>query len=79
MKDVLGQADLELLIPQGLPFDQVADWVDVDGWRHSPEFQEEMVAEVVEPIVMRRGVLVRLGRVIMGAPPARQATSAYES
>jgi len=69
MKDAICRADLEILVPQDLPFDAVADWVQVVGWRHREDFKEEVVAEVLEPIVTRRGGLVRLGRVIMGGPP----------
>jgi hypothetical protein len=54
--------------PIGKPFDDIADRVYVDGWRHQVDFTSEVVAEVIEPIVIYRGKLVRRGRVVMGAP-----------
>lgn len=56
--------------PAGRPYDEVADVVDITGWRYGPEFAAEVVAETVEPVVLDRGTVVRLGQVIMGAPPS---------
>ena len=74
MLDALSSAGLEVVIPIGKPFDEVADSVHVEGWRHHEDFSSEVVAEVLEPIVKYRGALVRLGRVVMGAPPQNEAT-----
>jgi hypothetical protein len=68
MMSAIAAAGLEIVVPLGRPFDEVADRVHVDGWRHREEFAAEVVAEVVEPIVMSGGALVRAGRVVMGAP-----------
>ncbi|QFR01157.1 hypothetical protein F9278_38830 [Streptomyces phaeolivaceus] len=59
--------------PVGEPYDAVADVVDIAGWRYGPEFTAEVVAETVEPIVLDRGTVVRLGQVIMGAPSSAGA------
>ncbi len=69
MLDELQRAGLEIIVPLGRPFDEIAHLANVDGWRHHESFSAEVVAEVVEPIVTYRGELVRLGRVVMGAPP----------
>jgi hypothetical protein len=63
-------ADGELCIrdPVGAAFRDVADVVDVVGWRHSSVFVEEVVAETIEPVVLHRGRMIRQGRVVMGAP-----------
>lgn len=68
MLDELKKGGLEIVIPLGKSFDEVADVVSVDGWRHHENFSAEVVAEVVEPIVTYRGDVVRRGRVLMGAP-----------
>ena len=69
MLAALADAGLEIEVPTGKPFDEVERWVNVDGWRHHESFSGEVVAEVVEPIVLYQGVLLRQGRVVMGAPP----------
>ena len=68
MLDALTAFGLEIDVPRGKPFEDVADLVHVDGWRHHEQFTAEVVAEVTEPIVKSGGALVRLGRVVMGAP-----------
>jgi hypothetical protein len=75
MLDALRASGLEVDVPLGEAFERVADAVHVDGWRHESRFNAEVVAEVSEPIVRAGGVLVRLGRVVMGAP-TEQASSA---
>lgn len=60
--------DITTQDPTGRPYESVADVVDIVGWRYGPEFTAEVVAETVEPVVLDRGTVVRLGQVIMGAP-----------
>lgn len=74
MLDALKQAGLEIDIPTGKSFDEVADLVDVEGWRHHEDFSSEVVAEMLEPIVTHRGKLIRPGRVVMGAPLQEKST-----
>lgn len=62
------KAGLEILIPQGKRFDEIANYVDVIAWRHHEDFSEEIIAEVLEPAVFYQGRLVHTGIVIMGAP-----------
>ncbi|WP_149829144.1 hypothetical protein [Streptomyces tailanensis] len=64
----LHSMDITTQDPTGKPYESVADVVDIAGWRYGPEFTAEVVAETVEPIVLDRGTVVRLGQVIMGAP-----------
>jgi hypothetical protein len=69
MLDALREAGLEIVEPLGKPYREVSELVQVEGWRHHADFASEVVAEALEPIVSFRGVLVRPGRVVMGAPP----------
>ena len=68
MTQAVASTGLEVIDPAGLPFAEVAEMVQVIGWRHGPEFAHEVVAETVAPIVLHDVELVRPGRVIMGAP-----------
>jgi molecular chaperone GrpE (heat shock protein) len=68
MLSALDGTGLTVVDPVGQPFDDVAEAVEVVGWRHGPEFHDEVVAETVEPIVRHGAEVVRLGRVVMGAP-----------
>ena len=77
MLDALAGFGLDIDVPRGRSFDDVADLVHVDGWRHHEQFTSEVVAEVTEPIVKFGGAVVRLGRVVMGAP-VDQATDTSE-
>jgi hypothetical protein len=68
MLDTLSKAGIEAEIPLLKPFDEVAESVHIEGWRHRQEYTAEVVAEVIEPIIKHKGELVRMGRVVMGAP-----------
>jgi hypothetical protein len=68
MLDALRLAGLDMIAPLGQSFEQVADLVQIEGWRHGEQFDGEVVAEVLETIVLCQGALLRPGRVIMGAP-----------
>jgi hypothetical protein len=69
MLSALAREGLDIIIPANKPFDEVADLVHVEGWRHSDKFTSEVVAEVLEPIIYYKGNMIRMGRVVMGAPP----------
>ena len=69
MAEALDGAGLDVVDPVGTPFDEAQEHVEVVGWRHGAEFTDQVVAETIEPIVRHDGVVVRSGRVIMGAPP----------
>ncbi|MGK5558633.1 hypothetical protein ACSNOI_44225 [Actinomadura kijaniata] len=58
--------------PVGLPLAEVADRVEVIGWRHAPEYPAPVVAETHEVVVLHRGTVVRPGQVTMGAPPPNE-------
>lgn len=73
MLDALTAFGLEIDAPRGRSFEEVAELVHVDGWRHHEQFTAEVVAEVTEPIVKFGGAVVRLGRVVMGAPVEQAA------
>jgi hypothetical protein len=79
MLDALKGAGLEIGIPLGQSFQEVADLVHVEGWRHHEQFSSEVVAEVVEPVITSGGRLVRLGRVVMGAPADQAVTESEPS
>lgn len=71
MLDALKKAGLEIEIPLHKTYAEVAENVEIEEWRHHQDFTEEIVVDVKEPIV-RRGSLIRAGRVIMGAPLSAQ-------
>ena len=79
MLDALRASGLEIDVPLGQSFEQVAEAVHVDGWRHEAQFTGEVVAEVSEPIVRAGGALIRLGRVVMGAPVDHAGSAAPEN
>lgn len=68
MAEALDGAGLDVVDPLGAPFDATQAHVEVLDWRHGAEFTDEVVAETIEPIVRHDGVVIRNGRVIMGAP-----------
>jgi hypothetical protein len=70
MLAVIESGGLLIVDPTGRPLDEVADAVEVMGWRHGVEFDDKVVAETIEPIVRQGADVVRRGRVIMGAPTA---------
>jgi hypothetical protein len=72
MLDAICATGIEIERLTGRPTDEVLDIVDVDHWRHAPEFEEQVVAELLEPAVLFEGELLRTGRVVMGAPEQAQ-------
>ncbi|NUO80104.1 hypothetical protein HUU05_08510 [candidate division KSB1 bacterium] len=76
MQTVLNEAGIEIIAPLGRPYEEVADFVNVMHWRHHEQFTAEVVAEVLEPIVKRRGQAVHLAHLIMGAPPKPEEPAA---
>ncbi|MFF3573719.1 hypothetical protein ACFYXQ_38775 [Nocardia jiangxiensis] len=68
MLSALDRAGLTVQDPAGQPYRDVADAVEVAGWRHASDFHDEVVAETIEPIIRHGDEVVRLGRVVMGAP-----------
>lgn len=79
MLEALGATAFDVVDPLGRPFDEVADVVDVVGWRHGAEYDREVVAETIEPIVHHEAVVIRHGRVIMGAPAPAAVKTGEES
>lgn len=75
--DALRQAGLELEVPFHKTYAEVAEDVEIDQWHHLPDLTEEIVIDVLEPI-LRKGKLWRAGRVIMGAPLQAEPGSAEE-
>jgi hypothetical protein len=67
MLDALKKAGLEIEIPLNKSYAEVADSVEIEHWRHFQDISEEIVIEVIEPII-RKGSSRRAGRVVMGAP-----------
>ena len=68
MVDLLNNAGLEIETPLGVPYQQIADRVDISGWQHRKEFTEEIVIEVQEPIVTYQNMVIHLGVVTVGMP-----------
>lgn len=74
MAGALDALGLVVVDPLGKPFDETEHLVEVTGWRHGSEFEAEVVAETLAPIVLHHDVPVRHGRVIMGAPSTKDST-----
>jgi len=70
MLDALRDAGLEIEVPLRRPLRELAADVNIHGFRHLPGSTEEIVAEVLEPIVRQGTKLIHSGRVIVGAPNA---------
>lgn len=68
MLDALQESGIEVRDPLGLPAEEVADWADISGWRHGPEFTSEVVAQTFDLGVFYNDAVVRFARVAMGAP-----------
>jgi molecular chaperone GrpE (heat shock protein) len=73
MLSALSDFGLVIENPLGKAYHEVANSVEILGWRHHSDFTAEVVAEVREPIIIFAGRLVRSGSVIMGAPPLTEA------
>jgi hypothetical protein len=55
--------------PLGEPFEgDLPELVNVDGWRYDPEYEENRVAQVREPIILKNSILIKEGSVVVGAP-----------
>jgi hypothetical protein len=66
--------------PLGEPFEgDLPDLVNVDGWRYAPEYTENCVAQVREPIILRNGVPIKEGSVVVGAPDVDRETAGSET
>jgi hypothetical protein len=66
--DALAGAGIGVENPLSRPFEEVADVVEVRGWRRQADLTREVVVQVIEPILRRDGVLLRPGQVIVGQP-----------
>ena len=47
---------------------ELAEWVEVDGWRHDSEYPTELIVETREPVVLYQGEVILKGAVVVGAP-----------
>lgn len=63
MLDRLKAEGLDVVRLRGLPYEGVAEIAEIDGWLHRAELDAEVVIDELEP-----AVLLRPGRVVMGAP-----------
>ncbi|MCD6486969.1 MAG: nucleotide exchange factor GrpE [Syntrophobacterales bacterium] len=68
MIEALASSDVELISPVGEPFENVVDYVDMVHWRYHEDYTSEIVVEVLEPIIKFRGDVVKLARLVIGAP-----------
>ena len=66
---ILQEAGYTWRNPLGERFEgDLPELVNVDGWRYGPEYQENCVAQVREPIILKDGVPIKEGSVVVGAP-----------
>jgi hypothetical protein len=69
MLDQIAGAGLEVVRLEGVEGRAVAGLVQVESWRYDPDLDDELVVEELEVAVCHLGMPLRLGRVVMGAPP----------
>jgi hypothetical protein len=62
-------AGLEIVRLRGSDARSVAELALVDSWRYDDAYETEVVVEELEAAVRHLGAPLRLGRVVMGAPP----------
>jgi hypothetical protein len=61
-------AGVELVRLAGRPYEEVKTLVEVEGWLHKEGVESETVLEELEPAVRHGEEVIRMGRVVMGAP-----------
>lgn len=73
MLEQIGASGLDIVRLAGAGAHEVIEIAEVEHWLHDDQFVSEVVAEEIEPAVLLGGSPLRLGRVVMGAPPAGMA------
>lgn len=73
----LRKAGLEIELPLAKTYAEVAGCVEIEEWQHHQNFVEERVIDVIEPVV-RKGLWLRAGRVVMGAPLAARPQNNHD-
>jgi hypothetical protein len=69
MLEEIDSAGLEIVRLAGASADDVAGLVEVEHWRFAETYERAIVAEELEVAICANGRALRLGRVVMGAPP----------
>ena len=68
MLGTLRDSGIEIDVPLGRSFQEVAEIADKVHWRHGEEFTSEIVVEVIEPVIKLHNRVVRPAHLVMGAP-----------
>ncbi|RMG22389.1 MAG: nucleotide exchange factor GrpE [Methanobacteriota archaeon] len=68
MMATLKDSGIEIVVPLGRSFQEVAEMADKVHWRHGEEYTSEIVVEVIEPIIKLNNRVVRPAHLVMGAP-----------
>lgn len=76
MLEQIEASGLQVVRLAGEPASAVIDLVEVECWRHGDAYSSEVVSEELEVAVLLDGVVLRHGRVVMGAPREAQPASA---
>jgi hypothetical protein len=72
---------LEVVRLRGASASNVRDIIEVESWRYDDAYASEVVVDELEVAVRLDGTLVRMGRVVIGAPcnaPSREGGGAVE-
>lgn len=73
---LLNESGLQWHAPLGEPFEgDLPVLVSVDGWRQGPEYAYPQVIEVRTPIILRDGIPIKEGSVLVGAPISQKPES----
>lgn len=69
LKDQLTSQGFSWRNPEGEKFSvELADILEVDGWRYSGDYEDEVVVTTREPIVLLANEVILTGAAVIGAP-----------
>jgi molecular chaperone GrpE (heat shock protein) len=72
--DTIRKTGIVILDPKKCKYAQISDLVNVIDWVYKQEFLEEVVTGVKDPVILYNERVLRLGRVVMGAPDASRCS-----
>lgn len=75
MLDALKNAEITIEDPLGKTYEQIKEYVEIEGWIEREDLTERIAIQVQEPIVMYQAALIHPGKVIMGQPVDNDAHS----
>lgn len=75
----LRRAGLDLVAPAGAPYRaELREWLDNVAQVPGPGLGEPMVAAVIEPALLHRGALLRMGKAVIAVPAATETSNSAQ-